>query len=98
MRKVPPQGDAAQLWIHQYCAVSVVPGETKQARLSGLVCIQSFRELDNRGGCASRNRIENVTSCGEACFDPGVGGMDRTQHHAADPGHERRRLTHANDA
>ena len=69
--QLPAQSDAAQVRIHQDCAVAIVPTEPQQAGLAGAVVFQAAAEFGDGGVGAAGDGAEDVACGREAGFDAG---------------------------
>src|SRR5579859_7770694 len=98
MRKIPTQGHSAELRVHQNRTVSVVPGQTQQARLARFAAFEPLRELGDSCSGAARDRIEDVACRGKPGLYTGVSRMYRTWNNAAHSRHQSALLADAHNA
>ena len=96
--QVPSQGHAAQIRIYQHGAITVVPCQTQQSRLSGAIIRQAAAKVLDAGVSASCDGLEYVANGRKPRFDSSALRMHAALDHSANARYKVYRRSDADDA
>ena len=96
--QIPSQGNSAQIWIHQYGTITVIPRNPQQSSLACAIVLKTSTQSIHVRSCPQRDGIENISHGGKTSFDPREQRMHTALNYTTHSWHQIYRGSDSNDA